>query len=216
MGCGPVMHPTGRGALIAAAAAIVAIVLSGPGGARVPVHADNTGQACARETLLWTGTARLGGSQRSVDTGLAVAAPGAGVSLRTVGVSADGLAADGSATVLTVFVGGAPAVPGATMSGGVVRLQYTGSVDVVVNGATVVLDRCTMVASEAPVPGATVASVLPHTGARSGVSSLLVTAAFVCVVVGCGCAVVARRRSTVTAGDLGLRSLPGVRPHARG
>ncbi len=205
--------PAGRGI---GAAAFVLFALSGVAAVGVPVHADDTGQDCTRETLLWTGTARLGASLQSVDTGMAVAAPGSGVSLRTVGVSADGLAVDGSATALTVFVGAAPAVPGATVPGGVVRLQYGGTVDVVVNGATVVLDRCAMVASEAPVPGATATSVLPRTGPTNGIAPLLAGAALVCLVAGCGCAALARRGAASTAGDRGLRWPPGVRPRARG
>lgn len=205
-------RPAGRG--IGAAVALFA--LWGVAAVGVPAHADDTGQDCTRETLLWTGTARLGASQRSVDTGLAVGSPGSGVSLRTVGVSADGLAADGSATALTVFVGATPAIPGSTVPGGVVRLQYGGTVDVVVNGATVVLDRCAMVASEAPVPGATGTSALPRTGPGNGVTPVLAWSALVCLVAGCGCAALARRRTAATAGGRGLRWPHGVRPRARG
>jgi hypothetical protein len=205
MGRGPVRRPTGRVAGAAFAAAIVAFVVIGATDAVGRVHADDTGQVCTRETLLWTGTARLGGSQRSVDTGLAVAAPGTGVALRTAGVSADGLAADGSATALTVFVGAAPAVPGATVPGGVVRLQYGGTVDVVVNGATVVLERCAMVASGAPAFGSAPAGALPRTGVHRGMAAILVAVSLGCIGAGCGFAALARWRTAATAGGRGLR-----------
>jgi hypothetical protein len=135
------------------------VLLSWPSVARA-----SSGQAevCARETLMWTGAVSLGAAAVSADTGLAVAAPASGERLRTVGVSADGLAADGSAHVVTVTVGGTAAGPGTVVPGGAVQLRYSGTVEVVVSGVSVVIDRCAAVASEAPVP--VPAKDLPNTG----------------------------------------------------
>ena len=135
------------------------MLLSWPSGARA-----SFGQAevCARETLMWTGAASLGAAAVSADTGLAVAAPASGERLRTVGVSADGLAADGTAHVVTVTVGGTAAGSGVVVPGGAVQLRYRGPVEVVVSGVSVVIDRCAAVASEAPVP--VPAQDLPNTG----------------------------------------------------
>ena len=131
--------------LVAATAGCV--LLAWPTAARA---SSEQAEVCARETLLWTGAASLGTAAASADTGLAVTAPASGERLRTVGVSADGLAADGSAHVVTVTVGGTAAGPGAVVPGGAVQLRYSGPVDVVVSGVSVVIDRCAAVASEAP------------------------------------------------------------------
>jgi len=123
-----------------------------------PASASAAEQAevCVRETLLWTGTTSLSTSAPLVETGLVVAPPAPGGWLRTVGVSADGLAADGTASAVAVVIGGTEARPGTNLPGGPVQLRYGGAVDVSVSGATVVIDRCAAVASGMPE--------LPRTG----------------------------------------------------
>lgn len=161
-------------------------------------------EACVRETVLWTGTASLGPAAPSADTGLAVAPPAPGGWLRTVGVSADGLAADGTASAVAVVVGGTEARPGTNLPGGSVQVRYSGAVDVVVSGATVVIDRCAAVASGVPE--------LPRTG-WSAVSGAEVAAASVAL--GAVALGLARSRPATAGGRVpGWRR--GVRPPAQG
>ena len=162
---------------------------------------------CTRETLLWTGTASLGTAAPSVDTGLAVAPPAPGGWLRTVGVSADGLAADGTASAVAVVVGGTEARPGTNLPGGPVQLRYGGAVDVSVSGATVVIDRCAAVASGWPeLPE------LPRTGWSAVLIAEVATAS---TAIGAVALRLGRARPATAGGRVpGWRR--GARPHARG
>jgi hypothetical protein len=161
-------------------------------------------EVCARETLLWTGTASLGAAAPSVDTGLAVAPPAPGGWLRTVGVSADGLAADGTASAVTVVIGGTEARPGTNLPGGPVQLRYGGTADVSVSGATVVIDRCAAVASGLPE--------LPRTGRSAVLVAEVATASMAIGVV----ALRLGRARPATAGGRVPGWRRGARPHARG
>ena len=188
-----------------AAATAWCVLLSWPGAASA---SSEQAEVCARETLLWTGAASLGTTAASVDTGLAVTAPASGERLRTVGVSADGLAADGSAHVVTVTVGGTAAGPGAVVPGGAVQLRYSGPVDVVVSGVSVVIDRCAAVASEAPAP----ARNLPDTGGLGLVVGQIGAASVALGVV----ALRLGRARPATAGGRVPGWRRGARPPARG
>lgn len=183
------------------------VLLAWPTAARA---SSEQAEVCARETLLWTGAASLGTAAASADTGLAVTAPASGERLRTVGVSADGLAADGSAHVVTVTVGGTAAGPGAVVPGGAVQLRYSGPVDVVVSGVSVVIDRCAAVASEAPVPAP--ARDLPNTGGPSLLVGEIGAASVALGVV----ALRLGRARPVTAGGRVPGWRRGARPPARG
>ena len=185
------------GALVAAAGVTLAWC---PGSASAAAQAET----CVRETVQWTGTASLGVASPSADTGLTVAPPASGGWLRTVGVSADGLTVDGSASAVTVVVGGTEARPGTNLPGGAVQLRYGGAVDVVVSGATVVIDRCAAVASGAPE--------LPRTG-WSAESGTEVAAA--CLALGV-MALRLARALPATAGGRAPGWRRGARPPARG
>jgi hypothetical protein len=161
-------------------------------------------EMCTRETLLWTGTAALGTAAPSVDTGLDVAPPAPGGWLRTVGVSADGLAADGTASAVAVVIGGTEARPGTNLPGGPVQLRHGGAVDVSVSGATVVIDRCAAVASGLPE--------LPRTG-WSAVPVAEVAAASTAIG---ALALRLGRARPATAGGRAPGWRRGARPHARG
>lgn len=128
-------------AVAVAVAGSVVVVFPGSAGASGP-----PARSCADETHIWTGAATVGGPNgATVDTGVAVPV-GTGTTLTVVGVSADGLDADGRATALGVTVGGVAATPGASVAGGGISLATTSEIALRVSGATVVVSRCAEVA----------------------------------------------------------------------
>lgn len=129
-----------------------ALAVSGSGAGTPVVSASaSAGRRCVDESHMWTGAATVGGPYgASVDTGVVVPVV-AGTTLTVVGVSADGLAADGRATALDVTVGGVAATPGAAVAGGGIVVSTTSSVALRVSGSTVVVSRCTEVAVLPPV-----------------------------------------------------------------
>ncbi len=131
-------------------------------------------ETCADETYVWTGRARLGDGTNTVDTGVGVPSV-AGTRLAVVGTSADGLDAAGTARALPVSVGGTVATVGAVLTGGAIVISFDqGTTPVDVAGATVVVRRCTTVASASPAsPTAPTASAGGNgsTSASSGTSA---------------------------------------------
>jgi hypothetical protein len=118
-------------------------------------------ESCRRESYVWNGNTTLSGAD-AIETGIVVTAQ-LGATLRVVGVSADGIDAQGFATALPVTIAGAAVVPGATIDGGTVSIHGGGgSVPLTVSGATVVIDRCALVSVAAPPQGAE--AELPATG----------------------------------------------------
>lgn len=157
-------------------------------------------ETCTNETFVWTGRARLGDGTNSVDTGVGVPIV-PGTRLDVVGTSADGIDAAGSARALPVSVGGTAATTGATVPGGSIVVSFDqGSSPVDVSGATVVVKRCTTVASagapasapSAASSGATASPAgLPRTGGDD-TQQLLVGSGLVAI--GSGMVAVGRRR----------------------
>jgi len=188
-------------------AVLVATAWCAVGWCSTSASAAEQAEVCARETLLWTGTASLGAAAPSVDTGLDVAPPAPGGWLRTVGVSADGLAADGTASAVAVVIGGTEARPGTNLPGGPVQLRYGGAADVSVSGATVVIDRCAAVASGLPkLPE------LPRTGWSAVLVAEVATAS---TAIGAVAVRLGRARPATAGGRVpGWRR--GARKHARG
>lgn len=154
------------------------------------VAAAAPGRTCAVETHMWTGTAVLDAATSGVITDLIVPAV-AGTDLAVVGVSADGLTVEGVARPMSVTVGDVPAIVGATVPGGAVTIVGDGAA-AEVRGVTVVVDRCTVVESVAPVPPADRPPSLPRTGVQLD-SSLFGALA---VAIGSAMIVMGRRRST--------------------
>ncbi len=145
--------------------------------AGIAIGAGSVGAAavadqCVDETYRWGGDVELGGSSPSsvvsYDTGVDVPAS-SGATLSVVGVSADGLDADGIAHALVVHVGGMRATAGAAIAGGRVVVSapspdvdpLVGSLRIV--GVTVVVRRCAVVASAAVAPVVAVVAVVAST-----------------------------------------------------
>lgn len=140
--------------IVAAIVGSTVVVAPGSVGASAP-----RAWSCADESHIWTGAATVGGpNAATVDTGVAVPVV-MGTTLTVVGVSADGLDADGRATALDVTVGGVAATPGASVAGGGISLATTSASALRVSGATVVVSRCAEVAALPPV-----SRPLPATG----------------------------------------------------
>jgi LPXTG-motif cell wall-anchored protein len=150
-----------RRAMVVAALALSASALSAATAhaAAAPV----SGQSCTTEEWVWTGSVVFDETVSTYDTGLVVPVQ-AGTELTVVGVSADGLTQSGEARVMTVTVGGVVARAGQKVPGGTVAIVGDGA-PAQVGGATVVVDRCAQVQSNAS--GAS----LPRTGA--GLNSAL-------------------------------------------
>ncbi len=152
---------------VLAGVAIGAGVAGAAGAAGAAAVADQ----CVDETYRWGGDVELGGSSPSsvvsYDTGVDVPASN-GATLSVVGVSADGLDADGFAHVLVVHVGGMRATAGAAIAGGRVVVSapsdavvpLVGSLRIV--GVSVVVRRCAVVASAAVAPVVTSTSTAPQ------------------------------------------------------
>lgn len=193
--------------------AVSVALLGAPGGASA---AASPTEVCDEETYVWSGSAALADTT-SIDTGIVIP-PQLGTTLRVVGTSADGLDQSGAATSLRVWVGDVVVSPGSVIDGGTVRIAGTGS-PVTVNGATVVVARCALVAVSA-VPQLP-AGVLPETGA----DSTFVLAAVATLVTALGCAFLYAprrppaadfRRPTATAAGRGPGSPPDApRPAPR-
>jgi hypothetical protein len=123
-------------------------------------NAPAAGEQCDSESYRWNGSADLDGRATEVRTGVEVPAT-TGTRLEVVGVSADGIGADGIAHALPVRVGGVDAVAGATVPGGLITVVVPDNGPMQLAGVTVVVQRCAQVSSFAPeveVPG------LPRTG----------------------------------------------------
>lgn len=165
-------------AIAALALATSASFAAGPAGATTPTASsaptspDQLTEHCVAETHLASGPVVLGGAVASFDTGLVVPVS-SGTTLRVTGVSADGLDPSGHAWALTVTIGGVVAAPGASVPGGSIVVLAEPSTPVELPGVTVVLDRCTGVASAPLVgpgaPSAPPTGELPRTGGSAAI-----------------------------------------------
>ena len=190
---------------LAIAAALLALVPGARASAAVPV------ETCTRESHVWSGSATLSGDD-VFDTGLVVPSQ-LGTTLRVVGVSADGLDGAGDATAVPVTIAGTPLLPGVMLSGGPVRIHGGGATSpLTVSGATVVVDRCALVAS-APAPDPVLPGPeLPATG-PGATPRVVALAGSVLLAAGLVLAGIGRR---ATGGDRGRGSLPAAARPPRG
>lgn len=186
--------------------------------------------SCADDTVRWGGAHHLA-VDGSFATGVDVVPPAAGETVSVVGVSADGLDANGRASALPVEIGGVVARAGAPTAGGAVVVRSNVSTPVTVSGVTVVVRRCAEVASAASASSASsastaggpvvtaapsraeaaVPSVLPETG-RDELTTTVVGGLLVAL----GAALVVAGRREVTVGARVPGSPRAVRPPSRG
>lgn len=186
--------------------------------------------SCADDTVRWGGAHHLA-VDGSFATGVDVVPPAAGETVSVVGVSADGLDANGRASALPVEIGGVVARAGAPTAGGAVVVRSNVSTPVTVSGVTVVVRRCAEVASAASASSASsastaggpvvtaapsraeaaVPSVLPETG-RDELTATVVGGLLVAL----GAALVVAGRREVTVGARVPGSPRAVRPPSRG
>ena len=145
-------------------------VLASPVLSSPALASPGAGEVCATETYVWSGRARIAERTSSVDTGVSVPTV-SGTRLDVVGTSVDGIDAAGFARAMPITVGGVTAVAGRTVPGGVIVVAADGGTPVEVAGATVVVRRCSAVASANPANASASASasasavqVLPRTG----------------------------------------------------
>jgi hypothetical protein len=172
-------------AMVVAALALSTCALGGD----VHAAAPDTGRSCTTEQFSWTGLATFDDTTATFDTGVVVPVV-IGTDLVVVGVSADGLTSTGQARAMSVTVGGVPAVAGGTVLGGAVAVLGDGS-PAEVRNATVVIDRCAMLQSAAPVGGA--GTALPHTGTTIELGGSLIGT--LAVAAGAAMMVAGRRRT---------------------
>ena len=189
--------------------------------------------SCADDTVRWGGAHHLA-VDGSFATGVDVVPPAAGETVSVVGVSADGLDANGRASALPVEIGGVVARAGAPTAGGAVVVRSNVSTPVTVSGVTVVVRRCAEVASASSASSASTASTASTAGgpvvtaapsrAEAAVPSVLpetgrdeLTATVVGgLLVALGAALVVAGRREVTVGARVPGSPRAVRPPSRG
>jgi hypothetical protein len=184
-------------ALLSIAAALLSLFGEAPVvQASSPAPPSSTDQ-CVEESYRWGGDIVLGGAEGPLQYDTGVEVPGVdGASLTVVGVSADGVDERGTARALPVSVGGVGATTGASVPGGTVVVAGGDSaVPVSVAGVTVVIARCSVVASDATYVDPAAATAprtaylsLPATGADEWRQTIL------------GAAILAAGLGLVTAG----------------
>ena len=145
-------------------------VLSSPVLASPVLASPGAGEVCATETYVWSGRARIAERTSSVDTGVSVPTV-SGTRLDVVGTSVDGIDAAGFARAMPITVGGVTAVAGRTVPGGVIVVAADGGTPVEVAGATVVVRRCSSVASASPATASASASASASAAASSASAS---------------------------------------------
>ncbi len=173
-------------------------VLALPVGVRAADPSVTGAELCTPEEYRWSGVLELSGGGAVATTDVDVPEV-PGTWLRVVGTSADGLDTAGSAHAVAVTVGASAADPGASIVGGAIGVRALDDVPVVVNGVTLVVDRCRTVAAAPPgaLPAASAGTDaanddLPAAGGAS--ATLIVIGGVLALGSGVGVWAVSRRR----------------------